>query len=145
MSNTSLLRIISCVVASISYLADAKEVIIFRGEHDEFTKITTCSESNALCSNATCTYCRCMTGQTYVQPRGRYGECVSNDLIVYATCKFFYNLMKLAAHDGLSNYFVVSRNNFAQPESVPLTGNQQALTNSLYIVLLTKRNFILYI
>ena len=90
MPNVSLLVISCCVLVLISRLADANEVTIFRGELDKFTKTFACKESNALCSNTTCTYCRCMTGQTYLQTKERYGECVSNDLIVYTTGKFLY-------------------------------------------------------
>ena len=81
-------------LASISHFADAKEVTIFRGELDEFTKTTACKKSNAYCSNKTCTYCRCLTGQTYLEENEQYGECVSNDLVVYTTCKFLYKLIK---------------------------------------------------
>ena len=90
--NISLLVISFCALALTSHLANAKEVTIFRGELDEFARTTACNESNAVCANTTCTYCRCMTGQTYLQTKERYGECVSNDLVVYTTCKFFYKL-----------------------------------------------------
>ena len=86
MPNISLLVISFCALALISHVADATEVTKFRRELDDLTKTTACNGSNALCSNITCTYCRCMSQQTYLQTKERYGECVSNDLVIYNTC-----------------------------------------------------------
>ena len=68
-------------------------VVIFRGENDRFTNMLhgsdryECHILKAYCFDSSCTYCRCAVDQTFIQTRGKYGECVSNDLIVYATCK----------------------------------------------------------
>ena len=68
-------------------------VVIFRGENDRFTNMLNgsdryeCHILKAYCFDDNCTYCQCAKDQTFIQTRGQYGECVSNDLIVYATCK----------------------------------------------------------
>ena len=69
-------------------------VVIFRGENDRFTNMLHGSDRyecddilKAHCFNSSCTYCECAVDQTFIQTRGQYGECVANDLIVYATCK----------------------------------------------------------
>ena len=65
-------------------------VVIFRGENDRFTKTSGCHNLKAVCFDSNCAECQCMVGQTFVQTRGKYGECVSNDLMVYATCRWLY-------------------------------------------------------
>ena len=42
-------------------------VVIFRGETDRFTNT----------SGNNCNQCQCMMNHTFVQTRGKYGECVS--------------------------------------------------------------------
>ena len=75
-------------------------VVIFRGENDRFTNILHgdwhgCHNSKAYCFNDSCAGCQCAVGQTFVQTRGIYGECISDELMVYATCKWlcmvYYN------------------------------------------------------
>ena len=64
------------------------KVDIYRGERDIFTNIAGCDKTNAFClRHEVCTYCQCKPGHTYLQSRGQYGDCVPNDLLVYATCK----------------------------------------------------------
>ena len=74
-------------VKSTAYEDDGNDVAIVRGEKDRFTRKIACNESKAVCLNESCTYCQCTEGQTFAQSRGYYGECVSNELLVYATCK----------------------------------------------------------
>ena len=84
------------VIASIANGKELKEVRIFRGELDEFTTIAHCNKSNAFCSDTTCSFCRCKKDQTYIQTRGSYGECVSNNLVAYASCEcVYFNLVCL--------------------------------------------------
>ena len=75
------------LVKSTIYEVNGNNVVIFRGEKDRFTKKIACSESKAVCFDESCIYCQCMVDQTFVQTRGSYGECVSNELLVYASCK----------------------------------------------------------
>ena len=77
----------SAHVKSTAYKDEGSGVEIFRGEKDRFTRKIACNESKAVCFNESCTYCQCTEGQTFVRSRGYYGECVSNELLVYATCK----------------------------------------------------------
>ena len=69
-------------------------VVIFRGENDRVTNMLhgsdryECHILKAHCFDGSCTYCQCAVGETFIQTRGQYGECVSNDLIIYATCKW---------------------------------------------------------
>ena len=42
---------------------------------------------NADCYNKSCADCQCIVGETFVQTRGQYGKCVSNELVVYVRCK----------------------------------------------------------
>ena len=62
-------------------------VVIYRGDKDRFTRTIPCNESKAVCFDESCVYCQCMLGQTFVRTRGSFGECISNELLVYATCK----------------------------------------------------------
>ena len=65
-------------------------VITFRGENDRFTNMfgsIGCNKSKAICFDDNCAQCQCLVNQTFVQTKGNYGECVSDDLIVYTTCK----------------------------------------------------------
>ena len=69
-------------------------VVIFRGETDRFTNTSGCHNSKAVCFDNNCNQCQCMMNQTFVQTRGKYDECVSNDLVVYATCKWLHKLYR---------------------------------------------------
>ena len=69
-------------------------MVIFRGENDKFINTSGCHNSKAVCFDKICAGCQCMVNQTFVQTRGKYGECVSNDLVVYATCKWLYKLYR---------------------------------------------------
>ena len=75
------------VKSTIQNIYDSN-VVIFRGEKDRFTSKFTCNKSKAVCFDESCGYCQCMVGQTFVRTRGYSGECVSNKLLVYATCKY---------------------------------------------------------
>ena len=75
------------LVKSTTTKSDGNEVVIFRGDKDRFTRKITCNGSLAVCFDKDCIYCQCMKHQTYVRTRSYYGECVSNELLVYATCK----------------------------------------------------------
>ena len=86
-----ILKVIFCLVVvtlTLCYAVEEMNVDIVRGEQDRFTNTGNCSETNADCYEKSCAYCQCMVGQTFVQTRGRYGKCVSNELVVYATCKW---------------------------------------------------------
>lgn len=78
-------------------------VVIFRGENDRFTNMNSCHNSNAACFDNNCTECQCMVGQTFVQTRGKYGECVSDELMVYATCKWL-NIWCVTIRDHTKTY-----------------------------------------
>ena len=75
------------LVKSTMYEVYGNNVTIFRGDKDKFTRQISCSESKAACFDESCVYCQCIVGQTFVRTRGNYGECVSNELLIYATCK----------------------------------------------------------
>ncbi len=75
------------VTLTLCYAVEKMNVDIVRGEQDRFTNTGNCSEINADCYDKSCAYCQCMVDQTFVQTRGQYGKCVSNELVVYATCK----------------------------------------------------------
>ena len=62
-------------------------IVIFRGDKDVFIRRKACNESKAVCFDESCVYCQCLLGQTFARTRGSYGECVSNELLIYATCK----------------------------------------------------------
>lgn len=68
-------------------------VVIFRGENDRFTNMSGCHNSKAACFDNICAECQCMVNQTFIQTRGKYGECVSNELMVYATCKWLHKYL----------------------------------------------------
>jgi hypothetical protein len=78
------------IVLTICHAGHSKNIVIVRGERDKFTNIFSCNVSNAVCSDESCADCQCMMDQTFVWTRGQYqyGKCVSNELIVYATCKY---------------------------------------------------------
>ncbi|XP_046864080.1 uncharacterized protein LOC124458003 isoform X2 [Xenia sp. Carnegie-2017] len=61
------------------------EVEIVRGKYDKFTNIFGCKISKAVCFNSTCNYCTCTKHETFVMTRGKNGECVKTDLLLYAT------------------------------------------------------------
>ena len=85
----SLLVILLCfalVKSSIDKVYD-NNVVIFRGDKDRFTRKISCNESKAVCFDESCVYCQCLEDRTFVRSRGSYGECVLNELLVYATCK----------------------------------------------------------
>ena len=67
-------------------------VVIFRGESDRFTNVhvSDCYEENAVCFDYNCTYCQCIVGHTFIRTRDQYGKCVSNELLVHATCKLLH-------------------------------------------------------
>ena len=82
-----------CLATSTLYEVNGKDVVIFRGERDRFTNVVGCNVSNAVCSDAEgCVDCQCMVNQTFIQTRGQYGKCVSNELMVYATCKLLHKV-----------------------------------------------------
>ena len=72
------------------YRTNCQNVDIIRGEKDVFTNIAKddCSSSKADCFNKNCTYCQCR-GETFIQARGKYGECVENEYLAYVTCEWF--------------------------------------------------------
>ncbi|XP_028410778.1 uncharacterized protein LOC114533460 [Dendronephthya gigantea] len=76
-----------CFTLSTSalFLTQGKNVKIFRAERDRFTNVARCNETSAVCFDENCNYCQCMMNQTYIQMRGQYGECVSNEHVAYAT------------------------------------------------------------
>ena len=81
-----------CLATSTLYEANGKDVVIYRGERDRFTNVFHCNVSNAVCSDESCVDCQCMVNQTFIQTRGQYGKCVSNELVVYATCKLLHKV-----------------------------------------------------
>ncbi len=83
-------KVIFCLVVvtlTLCYAVEKTNADIFRGEQDRFTNTGNCSDTNADCYDRSCAYCQCMVGQTFVQTIGQCGKCVSNELVVYATCK----------------------------------------------------------
>ncbi len=85
-----ILKVTFCLVVvtlTLCYAVEKMNVDIVRGVQDRFSKIRNCQETNADCYDKSCAYCQCKVGQTFVQTRGQYGKCVSNELVVYATCK----------------------------------------------------------
>ena len=78
------------IVNSTMYEVLDNNVVIFRGDKDRFTRKISCNESKAVCFDESCVYCQCMEGQTFVRTRGSYGECVSNELLVYATTEAYF-------------------------------------------------------
>ena len=82
-----------CLATSTLYEVKDKNVVIFRGERDRFTNLFRCNVSNAVCFDKSCVDCQCMVDQTFIQTRGQYGKCVSNELMVYATsCKLLHKV-----------------------------------------------------
>ena len=79
-------------VALVTLISDETygNVVIVRGENDRFTNISGCVNTKAVCSGNNCAQCQCAKDQTFIQTRGQYGECVSNELMVYATCKCMF-------------------------------------------------------
>lgn len=66
---------------------------IVRGKQDLFkntagARIHGCSRSNAECFDRQCDVCQCKTDQTFLPTRLKIGQCVPNELLVYATCKY---------------------------------------------------------
>ena len=79
------------IISSLTfYQANSQTVDIIRGEKDVFTNLAEddCSSSKAVCFNKNCTYCQYKNG-TFIQTRGKYGECVENKYLIYVTCKWF--------------------------------------------------------
>ena len=83
----SVILLCFALVKSTIYEVYDNNVVIFRGDKDKFTRAIACNKTKALCLDEMCEYCQCMEGQTFVRTRGSYGECVSNELLIYATCK----------------------------------------------------------
>ena len=78
------------VICSLTfYQTNSHDFNIIRGEMDVFTNLaeSNCLYSKADCFNKNCTYCQCQSGTTFIQTRGKYGECVENEYLAYVTCK----------------------------------------------------------
>ena len=116
-----------CLATSTLYEVNGKDVVIFRGERDRFTNVVGCSNvSNAVCFDESCVDCQCMVNQTFIQTRGQYGKCVSNELVVYATCKLLHKVYNdKVLHLILQNLGALSINTARSVGSVKLLNGTQ--------------------
>ena len=74
------------ILALHQVLIHGKNISIIRGEKDVFTNLAECRLAKAVCFDTNCTNCQCKgLNETYVQRRGKYGECVRNEYFAYAT------------------------------------------------------------
>ena len=70
------------------YQVYSQNVSVIRGEKDVFTNLANCGLAKAVCFDTNCTNCQCeRLNQTFVRKRGKYGECVQNEYLSYATGK----------------------------------------------------------
>lgn len=77
------------------YQVNSKNVSVTRGEKDVFTNLAGCGLAKAVCFDINCTNCQCKRlNQTFVRRRGKYGECVRNEYLSYATGKCMTCLYK---------------------------------------------------
>lgn len=78
-----------------------KNISIIRGEKDVFTNLAECRLAKAVCFDTNCTNCQCKgLNETYVQRRGKYGECVRNEYFAYATGKWLVYVSALGLCRG---------------------------------------------
>jgi hypothetical protein len=99
-------KLLFCLVMVLNICCKVKcdtKIDIYREERDTFTNIAGCTTAKADCfAVKVCTYCRCAAHHTFLQTRGERGECVPNELLVPATCKYIYRLF-CWTNDSLSN------------------------------------------
>lgn len=86
-----------------------KNISIIRGEKDVFTNLAECRLAKAVCFDTDCTNCQCKgLNETYVQRRGKYGECVRNEYFAYATGKWLVYVSALGLCRGFLYFLDLS-------------------------------------
>ena len=108
----SVILLCFALVKSTIYEVYDNNVVIFRGYKDKFTRTIACNETKAFCVDEMCVYCQCMEGQTFVRTRGSYGECILNELLIYATSDEAYFLIENYPHQICLYYEVYNKTGF---------------------------------